>query len=74
MKETIEIQAVDLVRQIRDAQAAQLAEKSADQVMEFFNRAAERAKRRRGKTQAVAKSSKASDQRRRRAAEKTRRG
>ena len=61
MKETIEIQAVDLVRRIRDAQFAELADKSVAQVMEFFNRAAERAKRRSATVRAVAKSSKTSN-------------
>lgn len=39
MKQTLEFQAVDLVRRIRDAQAEELAGKSAAEVMEFFNRA-----------------------------------
>lgn len=39
MKQTLEFQAVDLVRRIRDAQAEELADKSVAEVMEFFNRA-----------------------------------
>lgn len=46
MRQTSEIRAVDLVREIRDAQAKQLARKSQAEIIEFFNRAGERAKRR----------------------------
>jgi hypothetical protein len=45
MKQTSEIRAVDLVREIRDAQANELANKSPAEIIEFFNRAVERAKR-----------------------------
>lgn len=45
MKQTSEIRAVDLVREIRDAQAQELAKKSPAEIMEFFNRAGDRAKR-----------------------------
>ncbi len=45
MKQTSEIRAVALVREIRDAQANSLAKKSPAEVIEFFNRAGERAKR-----------------------------
>ncbi len=61
MKQTIEVQAVDLVRRIRDGQAAQLADKSATEVMEFFNRAAERARKRGGRLQSVPKSTRTSN-------------
>ena len=74
MKETIEIQAVDVVRRIRDAQAAELADKSVAQVIEFFNRAAEQAKRRSGRVRSVTKSSKASNRALQPTAHKTRRG
>jgi len=60
MKRTIEIQAVELVRRIRDAQAEELADKSAAEVMEFFNRAASEAKRRSEALRAVPKSAGAS--------------
>ena len=53
MKQTIEIQAVDLVRRIRDKQAEQLADKSVAEVMEFFNRAAEHARKRSARLRAV---------------------
>ena len=53
MKQTIEIQAVDLVRRIRDDQAERLAHKSVAEVMEFFNRAAGRARKQSGKPEAV---------------------
>ncbi len=46
MKQMTEIQAVSLVRRIRDEQAKRLANKSSVEVMNFFNRAAERAHRR----------------------------
>ena len=45
MKQTSEIRAVDMVREIRDAQANQLAKKSRADIIEFFNRAGERAKK-----------------------------
>ena len=45
MKQTSEVRAVDLVRDIRDAQAGELAKKSAAEIMQFFNRAGERAKK-----------------------------
>ena len=45
MKRTSEIRAVDLVRQIRDVQAKELADKSPAEIIEFFNRAAARAKK-----------------------------
>lgn len=45
MKQTSEIRAVDLVRQIRDAQAKELAKKSPAEIIEFFNQAGNRAKR-----------------------------
>jgi len=45
MKQTGDIRAVDLVRAIRDAQAKELAKKSRTEVIEFFNRAGDRAKR-----------------------------
>ena len=62
MKQTIEIQAVDLVRRIRDHQAEQLADKSFAEVMEFFNRAARRARKQGGRPQAVPKSTQASNE------------
>lgn len=46
MKQKTEISAVDLVRRIRDAQAEKLAGKSAAEIMEFFNRAGERSRKR----------------------------
>ena len=61
MKPTIEIHAVDLVRRIRDKQAEQLAGRSAAEVMEFFNRAAERTRNRPGSLRAVPKSARASN-------------
>ena len=45
MKQTSEIRAVDLVRDIRNAQATKLGKKSAAEIIEFFNRAGERAKK-----------------------------
>ena len=45
MKLTIEIQALDLVRRIRNHQAERLAHKSVAGVMEFFIRAAGRARK-----------------------------
>lgn len=62
MKQTIEIQAVDLVRRIRDAQAEELADKSAAEVMEFFNRAASQARRRSEAPRAAPKSTGASNE------------
>jgi hypothetical protein len=59
MKQTIEIKSVDLVRRIREDQAARLADKSVAEVMDFFNRAAEQSKKRSGTSGAVPKSSKA---------------
>ena len=44
MAETKAIKAVELVRQIRDEQAAALAGKSEDEVLAFFHRAAEEAR------------------------------
>lgn len=55
MKKTIEIKGVDLVRRIRDAQAAQLAGKSRAELMEFFNMAAKRATERSGRFRADSK-------------------
>lgn len=46
MKQANEIDAVELVRRIRDAQAEQLAGRSAAEVMEYFNRAGERSRKR----------------------------
>ena len=44
MAETQAIKAVELVRKIRDEQAAALAGKSEDEVLAFFHRAAETAR------------------------------
>jgi hypothetical protein len=44
MAEIKAIKAVELVREIRDEQAAALAGKSDDEVLAFFHRAAERAR------------------------------
>ena len=44
MKQTSEIRAAGLVREIRDAQANASAKKSPAEVIEFFNRAGDRAK------------------------------
>ena len=44
MAETRAIKAVELVRKIRDEQAAALAGKSEDEVLAFFQRAAETAR------------------------------
>lgn len=74
MKRTIEIRAVDLVRRIRDDQAERLADKSVAEVMEFFNRAAERARRRSRTPQAVRKYTEASNKTLQPAAHKPRRG
>lgn len=46
MKQKTEINAIGLVRGIRDAQAKRLANKSAVEVIDFFNGAAERAEKR----------------------------
>ena len=57
MAETKAIKAVELVREIRDEQAAALAGKSEDEVLAFFHRAAEKARedaRRRVQRRAVA--------------------
>ena len=61
MKQTIEIQAVGLVRRIRDDQAERLADKSVAEVMEFFNRSAGRARKQGGRAEAVPKSTQASN-------------
>ena len=45
MKQTSEIRSIDLVRKIRDAQARELAKKSPAEIIEFFNRAGDRAER-----------------------------
>ena len=52
MKQTSEIRSVDLVREIRDAQANELAKKSSSEIIEFFNRAGNRAKRTRRSSKA----------------------
>jgi len=44
MEKTKAIRAVELVRRIRDEQAAALAGKSTDEVIAFFRRAAEQAR------------------------------
>ena len=49
MKQTAEIRAVDIVRTVRDAQAEELAKKSAAEIIEFFNRAGARAKKARAR-------------------------
>ena len=74
MKQTIEIQAVDLVRRIRDHQAEQLADKSAAEVMEFFNRAVGHARKQSGRRQAIPKSTQASNKALQPTAQKARRG
>ena len=74
MKQTIEIQAVKLVRRIRDDQAEQLADKSAAEVMKFFNRAAEHAGKRSGRLRAVLKSTQAPKNALQSMAQKRRRG
>jgi hypothetical protein len=73
MKQTIEMDAVGLVRRIRDAQAAQLADKSATEVMEFFSRAAARARKRGPSSPGVAKDGSASNEVLRRPVQKRRR-
>jgi hypothetical protein len=73
MKQTIEMDAVGLVRRIRDAQAAQLADKSATEIMEFFNRAAARERKRGRKSPIVSKGRKASNEVLRRPAKERRR-
>jgi hypothetical protein len=45
MKQTNEIKAVEMVRKIRDSISKELAHKSPDEIMEFFNRAGNRAKK-----------------------------
>jgi len=60
MKHKTEIKAVSLVRGSRDAQAKRLANRSTDEVMHFFNRAAERAEKRASKFRLTSASSKAS--------------
>ncbi len=74
MKHKIEIQAVDLVRRIRDAQATQLADKSVAEVMQFFNQAAERARKRGARSRSVRKSRKESNKALQPTSPKTRRG
>jgi hypothetical protein len=49
MKQKTEIKAVNLVRRIRDDQGKRLANRSTVEVMDFFNRAAERAEKRASK-------------------------
>ena len=73
MKQTIEMDAVDLVRRIRDAQATQLADKSATEIMEFFNRAAARTRKPGGKPKVVSKARKASTEALRHPSQKRRR-
>jgi hypothetical protein len=73
MKQTNEMDAVGLVRRIRDAQAEQLADKSATEIMEFFNRAAGRARKRGRKPPIVSKGHKGSNEGLRRPGEKRRR-
>jgi hypothetical protein len=68
---TIEIQAVKLVRRIRDEQAAHLAGKSPVEIMKFFNQAARHSSRKR---RAVPKSGKASNKALLATARKTGRG
>ena len=46
MKQKTEIKAVSLVRRIRDEQASRLADRPTAEVMDFFNRAAQRAEKR----------------------------
>jgi len=60
MKQTIEIQAVDLVRSIRDGHAARLADKSSAEVIAFFNRAAKNAIKRSGRQRTTVKTDRAS--------------
>lgn len=45
MKQPSEIRTVDLVREIRDAQAKALSKKTPAEIIAFFNRAGERAKK-----------------------------
>ncbi|MBI2502729.1 MAG: hypothetical protein HYW07_05795 [Candidatus Latescibacteria bacterium] len=56
MKQLSEIRAVDLVREIRDAQAKALAKKTPAEIIAFFNRAGERAKRSRRSSKPVSPS------------------
>ena len=74
MKQTIEIQAVDLVRRIRDDHVERLAHKSVAEVMEFFNRAAGRARKQSGMPEAVPKSTRASNKALQPTAQRARRG
>ena len=60
MKQTIEIQAMDLVRSIRDRHAARLADKSSAEVMAFFNRAAAHAIKRSGRLRTIVKTDRTS--------------
>ena len=53
MKLPSEIRAVDLVREIRDAQAIELVKKTPAEIIEFFNRAGERAKKPRRRSKRV---------------------
>lgn len=62
MKPTIEIDAVDVVRRIRDAQAAQLADKSTTEVMDFFNRAGARVRKSGSRTQGGSSTRKAANE------------
>jgi hypothetical protein len=76
MKQTTKLDAVDMVRRIRDAQATQLSDKSPTEIMEFFNRAAAAARTRKpgGKPIVVSKARKASTEALRRPAQKRHRG
>lgn len=57
MRPTSELRAVDLVREIRDAQAHELAQKTPAEIIAFFNRAGERAKKTRRPSKRVATAS-----------------
>ncbi|PYV36644.1 MAG: hypothetical protein DMG06_30300 [Acidobacteria bacterium] len=61
MKQKIEIRAVSLVRQIRDDQARRLVNRPTAAVIEFFNRAAERAVKRASRLRLTSASVKASN-------------
>jgi len=61
MKQKSEIKAISLVRGIRDAQAKRLANRSTLEVMDFFNGAAERAKKRASRFRLTSASTKASN-------------
>ncbi|MCI0422406.1 MAG: hypothetical protein L0312_24820 [Acidobacteria bacterium] len=61
MKQRTEIKAVSLVRRIRDTQAKGLANRSTVEVMDFFNRAAERAQKRASRLRLTSTSTKASN-------------